>query len=115
MLLVMPLLELPGRHHPLHVLGLLAKDGELRFGEIVKRTGHHDAEVARALEYLKRDHLIRSRTVPVKGERVILAYGITARGTAAWESFEAYGDAIRARGAILGPLEVAAVNRVLTV
>lgn len=111
----MPLLELPGRHHPLHVLGLLAQATHLRFGEIVKRTGHHDAEVARALDYLKREHLIRSKTVEAKGERVVLAYGITARGRAAWESFQAYGEAIRERAAVLGAHEVAAVDQVLTV
>ncbi|MHB8632909.1 MAG: hypothetical protein ACYDBQ_02915 [Thermoplasmatota archaeon] len=111
----MAMLELPGRHHPLHVLGLLAKGKDMRFSQIVNRTGYFDAEVARALDYLKRDHLIRSKTVQAQGERVVLAYGVTARGRAAWESFEAYGHAIRARESVLGPQEVAAVNDVLAV
>jgi DNA-binding HxlR family transcriptional regulator len=112
MVLVMPLLELPGRHHALHVLGLL-QSGEKRFGEVVKATGHHDAEVARALEYLKRDHLVRARTVATQGKRILLAYGATAKGKAAWEAFEAYRAAIRSRASVLGQKEIDAVEAVL--
>lgn len=111
----MTLLELPNRHHALHVLGVLVRDGELRFGQMVKATGHRDAEVARALEYLKKNHFIRSRTVSVQGERAILAYGITPRGQAAWESFEIYRNALRERSGILGMQEVQAIDQMLEV
>lgn len=113
MVLVMALLELPGRHHPLHVLGLLVKHGEHRFGELVKAAGHHDAEIARALDYLKGNHFVRSRTVATQGKRIILAYSATKKGQAAWEAFEAYRSAIRSRASVLGQQEVEAVEAVL--
>lgn len=109
----MALLELPGRHHPLHVLGLLIQNGEKRFGEIVKATGHHDAEIARALDYLKKNHFVRSRTMAAQGKRIILAYSATAKGEAGWEAFEAYRAAIRSRASVLGRQEVQAVEAVL--
>lgn len=109
----MTLLELPGRHHALHVLGLLARGNEKRFSELVRETGHHDAEIGRALEYLKQHRYVRSRTLETRGKRIILAYGTTKRGEAAWEAFQAYGQAIRERAAILGRLEVQAVENVL--
>lgn len=80
----------------------------------MKRTGHFDAQVARALDYLKEDHLVRAKTVEAGG-RIVMAYGITARGRAAWESFGAYADAIRARAGVLGPREIAALDAVLAV
>lgn len=111
----MVLLDLPGRHKPLHVLGLLVNHGEKRFKEIVQATGHHDAEISRALEYLKTDHLVRSRTMATQGKRIILAYSATARGKAAWEAFEAYRDAIRRRASILGRQAVREVDSVFEV
>lgn len=109
----MALLELPGRHHPLHVLGILVRDGEKRFGEIVRATGHHDAEIARALEYLKGHHFVRARTMATQGKRVILGYSATARGTAAWEAFEAYRVAIRERADVLGRQAIQEIDAVL--
>jgi DNA-binding HxlR family transcriptional regulator len=109
----MTLLELPGRHHPLHVLGLLVRDGEKRFGEIVQSSGHHDAEISRALDYLKTDHLVRSRTLATQGKRIILGYSATARGKAAWEAVEAYRDAIRHRASVLGSVAVQEIEAVL--
>lgn len=111
--LVVGLLDLPGRHHPLHVLGLLAQGGEKRFGEIVQLTGHHDAEISRALDYLKAQHFVRSRTLATQGKRIILGYSATARGNAAWEAFEAYRDAIRSRASVLGRQAVQEVDGVL--
>jgi predicted transcriptional regulator len=108
----MTLLELPGRHHPLHVLGLLVRDGEKRFGEIVESSGHHDVEVSRALRYLKENHFVRSRTVATQGSRIILGYSPTARGKAAWEAVEAYRQAIRARAAVLGRQAVEEIEAV---
>lgn len=107
------LLDLPGRRHPLHVLGLLARDDELRFGQIVQQTGHRDAEVARALAYLKDDHLVRARTLEACGSRVILSYSLTARGRAAWQALQAYRQAIRDRAGVFGQDELAAVDRAM--
>jgi len=108
----MTLLDLPGRHNQLHVLGILVEAGEKRFGEIVKATGHHDAEVSRALDALKGSHFVRSRTLTTQGKRIILAYGATARGKAAWEAFEAYREAIRNRASVLGRQAVREVDAV---
>lgn len=107
------LLDLPGRRHPVHVLAVLAEGDELRFGELVERTGHRDAEVARALAYLKRDHLVRARTLEAQGSRVILAYSMTVRGQAAWDALQAYRHAIRERSAVFGHDDVAAVDSAL--
>jgi predicted transcriptional regulator len=109
----MSLLELPNRHHALHVLGVLVHEDEKRFGELVKTTGHRDAEIARALDFLKTAHYIRAKTLKQQGKKIILAYSATARGKAAWEAFEAYRDAIRARATVLGRQDVRAVENVL--
>lgn len=107
------MLDLPGRHHALHVLGLLVRDGEKRFGELVKATGHYDAEIARALDYLKEHHYVRSRTFATEGKRIILIYSATLRGDAAWEAFEAYRGAIRTHSQVFGKSEMQAVENVL--
>lgn len=106
------LLEMPSKHHALHILGLLANNDELRFSEIVKKTGHLDAEVGRGLNYLKEAHLVRSRTMEA-GNRIVRAYSASIRGVAAWESFQAYGAAVEAREQILGRQEVQSFTRVL--
>lgn len=111
----MTLLDLPSRHHALHALGLLVQDDGKRFGELVKATGHHDAQIARALDFLEKHHYVRSRTLAKQGKRIILAYEATARGKAAWEAFEAYREAIRTRSRVFGKKEIQAVENVFHV
>lgn len=108
------MLKLPGKHHALHILGLLAKDGEMRFGELVKATRHEDTEISRGLAWLKECHFVRTRARKVQG-RVVNAYSISLRGQAAWDAYNDYAMAVVSREETLGAAEARAMTRVLTV
>jgi predicted transcriptional regulator len=116
MVLVMVLLELPGRAIMTHTLGLFAKEKELRFSDVKKLTEYLDPEVDRALKYLKLNHFIRAKSTKLPDmNRTVLVYSITARGRAAWEAIEIYGRAIEEREDVLGRQEVQEVREVLQV
>lgn len=108
------MLVLPSRHHALHILGVLAKGKEMRFGELVKATKHEDVQVNRGLGFLKENHFVRGRARK-DGQRVVVAYSISPRGRAAWDAYQEYAKAVEDRQAVLGATEAQAMQHVLTI
>ncbi len=89
-------------HNAQHVVIALAQEGPLRFNALKEKTGLEQKSLSTKLKQLQKAMIVIATTIPSKGERVWLEYGLSPRGQAMYEVLVELRQSIERRAASLG-------------
>ena len=103
-------IELLGHKDYLRILLALRRRKGLRFSEIQRALKLNPAQVDRALRFLRTGLWVIPRTVPTKGDRILVKYDLGRRGESFLEVFDSLRDAVQHNVGALGSSAVQEVQ-----